>query len=155
MYPPLIRQHLEVKNDVVLFLPFYDTTDQVRKELSKNMVDVKECENIEESLIIMDAGKAYFGSSTDIVSFIASLTKLAKETGKNGLSVFEDMGPFFYYNKLTDLLKYEAMLSSSYKPWIRAKAFCLYNKQDYNELVIKQKKRLLRHRAKEIDMIVK
>src|SRR5215475_11397105 len=77
MYPPLIRQHLEVKNDMVLFLPFYDTTDQVRKVLSKNKVDVKKCEDIEESLIIMDAGRAYFGSSTDIVSFIASLTKLA------------------------------------------------------------------------------
>ena len=47
------------------------------------------------------------------------------------------------------------MLSSSYKPWIKAKAFCLYNKRDYNALVIKQKNRLLRHHAKEIEMIVK
>jgi hypothetical protein len=155
MYSPLIRQHLKAKNDMVLFLPFYDSAEQVRKTLSKNKVDVKKYENMEESLIIMDADRAYFGASTDIVPFVASLAKLAKESGKNGLSVFEDMGPFFYYNKLTDLSKYEAMLSSSYKPWIRAKAFCLYNKQDYNELVIKQKKRLLRHRAKEIDMIVK
>ena len=91
----------------------------------------------------MDAGKAYFGSSTDVISFIASLTKLVKETGKNGLSVFEDMGPFFYYNKLDSLLRYEATLFSSYKPWIKAKAFCLYNKLDYNALVIKQKNRLL------------
>jgi hypothetical protein len=154
MYPPLIRQHLEVKNDTVLFLPFYDSTDRARNILSKNRVDVKRCENKEESLIIMDAGRAYFGSSTDVISFIASLTKLVKQTGKNGLSVFEDMGPFFYYNKLNDLLRYEASLSSSYKPWIKAKAFCLYNKYDYNALVIKQKKRLQRHHAKEIDMIV-
>ena len=153
MYPPLIRQHLEVKNDTVLFLPFYDSTDRARNILS-NKVDVKRCENKEESLIIMDAGRAYFGSSTDIISFIASLTKLVKETGKNGLSVFEDMGPFFYYNKLGDLLKYEALLSSSYKPRIKANAFCLYNKRDYNALVIKQQKRLVRHHAKEINMIV-
>jgi len=154
MYPLLIRQHLEVKNDTVLFLPFYDSTEQARDVLSKNKVDVKRCENKEESLIIMDAGRAYFGSSTDIVSFVASLTKLVKETGKSGLSVFEDMGPFFYYNKLSDLLIYEASLSLSCKPWVKAKAFCLYNKQDYNELVMKQKKKLLRHHAKEIDMIL-
>ncbi|HEY7079458.1 MAG TPA: MEDS domain-containing protein [Nitrososphaeraceae archaeon] len=153
MYSRLIRQHLEVKNDTVLFLPFYDSTEQARNVLSKNKVDVKRCENKEESLIIMDASRAYFGSSTDIIPFVASLTKLVKETGKSGLSVFEDMGPFFYYNKLDDLLKYEAMQSSSYKPWIKAKAFCLYNKHDYNELMIKQKKKLQRHHAKEIDMI--
>jgi hypothetical protein len=154
MYPPLIRQHLEVKNDTVLFLPFYDSIELARKVLTRNKVDVKRCENKEESLIIMEASRAYFGSSTDIVSFVASLAKLVKETGKSGLSVFEDMGPFFYYNKLDDLLKYETMLSSSYKPWIKAKAFCLYNKRDYDELVIKKKKKLLRHHTKEIDMIV-
>lgn len=154
MYPPLIRQHLEVKNDAVLFLPFYDSTERARKVLSKNKVDVKKCENKEESLIIMDASKAYFGFSTDLVPLIASLTKLVKETGKNGLSVFEDMGPFFYYNKLDDLLKYEAMLSSSYKPWIKVKGFCLYNEMDYNALVIKEQKKLQRDHAKEIDVKV-
>jgi hypothetical protein len=120
VYPNLIRQHLEVKNDVVLLLPFYDTPEQVRKILSKNKVDVKKCDNIEESLIIMDASKAYFGSSTDIFSFVVSLTKLARVSGKIGLSIFEDMGPFFYYNIINDLLKYEVSLSTSYKPWIKA-----------------------------------
>jgi hypothetical protein len=48
---------------------------------------------------------------------------------------------FSYYNELNnDLLRYEASLSSSNKPWIKAEAFCLYNKPDYNRLVIKQKK---------------
>jgi hypothetical protein len=150
MYSSLIRQHLEVKNDMVLFLPFYDSTEQVRNVLSKNKIDVKKCENIEESLIITDTDRAYFGSSTDIVPFIASLAKLARESGKNGLSVFEDMGPFFYYNKLNDLLKYETSLSSSYKPWIKAKAFCLYNKLDYNRLVTKQKKMISKNHTKEL-----
>ena len=58
MYPLLIRQHLEVKNDTVLFLPFYDSTERAREVLSKNKIDVKKCENKEESLIIMDAGRA-------------------------------------------------------------------------------------------------
>jgi hypothetical protein len=49
-----------------------------------------------------DAGKAYFRSSTDIVSVIATLIKLVKETRRNGL--------FFYYNELNnDLLRYELL----------------------------------------------
>ena len=30
MYSPLIRRHLEVKNDTVLFLPFYDSTERAQ-----------------------------------------------------------------------------------------------------------------------------
>jgi len=49
-----------------------------------------------------DAGKAYFRSSTDIISVIATLIKLVKETRRNGL--------FFYYNELNnDLLRYELL----------------------------------------------
>ena len=154
MYPRLIKQHLEVNNDTVLFLPFYDSTDRARKLLSKCKVDIKKCEKTKESLIIMDAGRAYFGASIDTISFIASLSKLVKETGKNGLSVFEDVGQFFYYHKLNHPLRYEALLSSSYKPWVKAKAFCLYNKHDYNALLIKQKKKLLKHHVKELNIIV-
>jgi len=42
-----------------------------------------------------DAGKAYFRSSTDIVSVIVTLIKLVKETRRNGL--------FFYYNELNTI----------------------------------------------------
>ena len=66
---------------------------EARKLLSKNKIDVKKFENKEESLIIMDAGRAYFGSSMDIISFIESLSNLVAETGKNGLSIFADIGP--------------------------------------------------------------
>jgi CRISPR/Cas system CSM-associated protein Csm5 (group 7 of RAMP superfamily) len=70
MYPRLIRQYLEVNNDTVLFLPFYDSIVEARKLLAKNKIDVKKFENKEESLIIMDACRAYFGSFMDIISSI-------------------------------------------------------------------------------------
>src|SRR5262249_21356711 len=80
LYPRLIKQLLEINNNTVLFLPFYDSVIECRKQLSKNEIDVK-CENIEESLIIIDAAKAYFGSSINVISFIDSLSNLVEETG--------------------------------------------------------------------------
>jgi hypothetical protein len=50
---------------------------------------------IEESLIIINAGRAHFGPSMDIISFIDSLSKLVAETGINGLSIFTDIGLSF------------------------------------------------------------
>ena len=126
LYPRLVRQYLEVNNDTVLFLSFYDSIAEVRKLLSKNKIDVKLWENIEESLIIIDAERAYFGSSMDIISFIDSLSNLVAETGKNGLSIFADIGPFFYYHKLTHLKKYESSLFSFCKTRTNIKAFCLF-----------------------------
>ncbi|HEY7570209.1 MAG TPA: hypothetical protein VH796_02450 [Nitrososphaeraceae archaeon] len=69
MYPSLIKEPLEDKDDAGSFFPFYDSTERPRKMLVKNKVDVKRCENNEESLIIIDAERAYFGFSTDIVSY--------------------------------------------------------------------------------------
>ena len=51
-------------------------------------------------------------------------------------------------------IKIRRLLSSHKTQGIKANAFCLYNKRDYNALVIKQQKRLVRHHAKEINMIV-
>jgi hypothetical protein len=77
---------------------------------------VKRYKNAEESLIIIDAPRAYFESSIDIISFANSLSKHTKETGKSGLSVFADMGSFFYYDKVNQLIRYETSLSSSTNP---------------------------------------
>lgn len=55
MCPHLRKQHLEGNNDTVLFLPFYDSTVEAKKLLSKSKIDVKKGENIKESLIIVDA----------------------------------------------------------------------------------------------------
>ena len=150
MYPRLIRQYLEVNNDTVLFLPFYDCIVEARKLLSKNKIDVKKFENKEESLIIMDAGRAYFGSSMDIISFIESLSNLVAETGKNGLSIFADIGPFFYYHKLNHLKKYESSLFSFFKIRTNIKAFCLCNRLDYRILLKNQNEKLLKDHAKEL-----
>ena len=154
LYVQLIKQHIEENNDVVLFLPFYETTDAIRHLLLRDKINAIRYENEEESLIIMDAARAYFGFSIDIISFISSLTNHAGELDKNGVSVFTDMGSFFYYNKVNELIKHETSLPpSSHRSNIKHKEFCFYNKLDYNRLAPKQKQSLLEHHGKELIII--
>jgi hypothetical protein len=70
---------------------------------------VKEYET-QDSLLIIDSARAYFGSSIDIVSFVKSLVNYADQIGKNGVTVLADMGSFFCYNRLNDLIEYETSL---------------------------------------------
>jgi hypothetical protein len=70
---------------------------------------VKEYET-QDSLLIIDSARAYFGSSIDIVSFVKSLVNYADQIGMNRVTVLADMGSFFCYNRLNDLIEYETSL---------------------------------------------
>ena len=99
--------------------------------------------------MIIDSSRAYFGSSIDIVSFVRSLVNYADQIGKNGVTVLADMGSFFCYNKLNDLIEYETSLQRT--SGIKAKGFCLYNRDDFNwRLTYIQKKKLLEHHGREL-----
>ena len=149
IYSQYTKRQIEEKNEIVLILPHYETTDMVRCVLSQMAtIDVKEYEK-QNSLLIIDSARAYFGSSIDIVSFVKSLVNYADQIGKNGVTVLADMGPFFYYNKLDDLIEYETSLPP--RSDIKAKGLCLYNKDDFNwRLTRIQRKKLLEHHGSEL-----
>ena len=80
---------------------------------------------------------------------LKSLVNYADQIGKNGVSVLADMGPFFDYNKLDDLIEYETSLPP--RSDIKAKGLCLYNKDDFNWwLTHTQRKKLLEHHGREL-----
>jgi hypothetical protein len=54
-------------------------------------IDVKEYEK-QDSLLIIDSARAFFGSSIDIASFVTSLVNYADQIGKYCVSVLADMG---------------------------------------------------------------
>ena len=111
-------------------------------------IDVRKYEK-QNSLLIIDSARAYFGSSIDIVSFVKSLVNYADQIGKNGVSVLADMGPFFHYNKLDDLIEYETSIPP--RSDIKAKGLCLYNEDDFNwRLTRIQRKKLLKHHGREL-----
>jgi hypothetical protein len=164
IYGNYSKMQLENKNDIVLLLPFYETTESVRKILSTSddvslgfcddhvsILDIRKHEK-EGSLVIVDSKKAYFGSKTvDIKVFVGMLIEHAKHSKKIGVCVIADMGAFFYLNKIQDLIKHETTLPPKFD--LKLKAFCCYHGSDFTGyLTEKQKQDLLNHHDKEMIM---
>ena len=102
IYAGYIKTQLEDNNELVLILPYYETTEMVRSVLSGennsgnggSMIDVRKYEK-EQSLLVMDSVRGYFGSKDGIMPFVKQTVEYAKNSGKNSVSVLGDMGSFF------------------------------------------------------------
>jgi hypothetical protein len=159
-YSYYAKMQLEDNNEIVLILPYYETTEMVRNVLSgedKNnqgsTIDVRKYEK-EGSLMIIDSVKAYFRSDTDLMSFIGSLSKQAQNSGKSGVSVIADLASFYFHNGIDKLIEYEMSLPTKYDDNMKLKGYCLYHQEDFDRRLTKQQKqKLLEHHGKNL-MIV-
>src|SRR5215207_379195 len=96
MYSHYTKSALFEGDEIVVILPFYETTDNVRRILSENgaNIDVRKHEK-EQSLLVMDSVRSYFGSKDGIMPFVKQTVKFAKNSGKNSVSVLGDIGSLF------------------------------------------------------------
>ena len=160
IYSRYIKAQIEDHNEIVLILPYYETTEMVRNVLSGennsnggSIIDVRKYEK-EGSLIIIDSVKAYFGSDTDLMSFVEKLAKQAQSSGKSGVSVIADLASFYYYNQVDKLIDYEMSLPTKYDDQMKLKGFCLYHQEDFDKRLSKeQKQKLLEHHSKNIMLV--
>ena len=160
IYSSYIKAQLEDNNEIVLMLPYYETTKMVRRILSGennnsgSIIDVGKYEK-EGSLVIIDSVKAYFGSDIDLMSFVEKLAKEAQSSGKNGISVIADLASFYYYNQVDKLIEYEMSLPAEYDDDnIKLKGFCLYHQEDFDKRLSKeQKQKLFEHHSKNIMLV--
>ena len=123
IYSRFTKLQLEDMNEIVLILPYYETTDMVRLVLSGSNVygnditnntaeysgiDVSRYEK-EGSLVIVDSLKGYFGSdqgqenntsnkNMDFLTFLDVLLRHAERRRKEGVTVLADMGSFYLNN---------------------------------------------------------
>ena len=152
---------LEDNNEIVLIVPYYETTEMVRSVLSgenknnkRNIIDVRKYEK-QGSLMIIDSVKAYFHSDIDLISFLARLAKHAQLSGKNGISVIADLASFYYNHQSDKLIEYEMSLPTKYDDNMKLKGFCFYHQVDFDRrLTEQQKQMLLEHHGKNL-MVVK
>jgi len=147
MYSHYVKAALK-DNQIVIILPFYETVNKVRHILSEDSacIDVRKYEK-EQSLLIIDSLKGYFGSQDGLMPFVKRIVEFAKTSGRNGVSVIGDMGPFFYYDKNGDLLHYETELPIRYEG-MNLKGLCTYHGQDFKRFSEKEKRMLLEHHGK-------
>ena len=153
---------LEYNNEIVLILPYYETTEMVRSVLSgennensngDNIIDVRKYEE-EGSLIIIDSVKAYLRSDTDLMSFLVRLAKQAQRSGKNGISVISDLASFYYYDQIDKLIEHEMSLPIKYDDDMKLKGFCFYHQKDFDRRLTKQQKqKLLEHHGKSLMVV--
>ena len=161
IYSGYIKAQLEDNNEIVLILPYYETTEVVRRILSGennngiggSIIDVRKHEK-EGSLMIIDSVKAYFGSETDLMSFIGKLLRQAQNSGKSGVSVIADLAPFYFDNGIDKLIDYEMSLPTKYDDQMKLKGFCFYHQEDFDKRLSKdQKQKLLEHHGKHLIVV--
>jgi hypothetical protein len=160
IYSYYAKIQLEYNNEIVLILPYYETTEMVRSVLSgenKNnqgsIIDARKYEK-QGSLIIIDSVKAYFGSDTDLMSFIGKLSNQSQNSGKSGVSVIADLASFYLHNGIDKLIEYEMSLPTKYDNEMKLKGFCLYHQEDFDKRFSKeQKQKLLEHHGKSLMVV--
>jgi hypothetical protein len=161
IYSYYTKMQLEDNNEIVLIVPYYETTEMVRSVLSgenknnqSNIIDVRKYEK-QGSLMIIDSVKAYFRSDIDLMSFLARLAKQAQSSGKKGISVIADLASFYYNNQSDKLIEYKMSLPTKYDDNMKLKGFCFYHQEDFDRrLTEQQKQMLLEHHGKNL-MVVK
>ena len=153
IYIQYVKTQLEDRNEIVLILPYYETTDNVRLVLSGEVdtyngnkfrytrTDVHKYER-DASLIIMDSLKGYFppGNSNsnntkdgnlDFISYLGVLLKQAERQGKNGVTVLSDLASFHHLEYGSrKLVAYEQSLPKTFEGR-NLKGFCLYHQKDF------------------------
>ncbi|HEX7032010.1 MAG TPA: hypothetical protein VF172_03325, partial [Nitrososphaera sp.] len=94
----------------------------------------------EGSLVIIDAVKGYQNSKdhSGTINLGKSLVTRAEREGKAGVCLFGDLGSFFMYNRISEMLQYEHSIPPN--PEVRIKAFCAYHAGDYAKLTEEQKR---------------
>ena len=161
IYTGYIKTQLEYNNELVLILPYYETTETVRSVLSENhssnegsIIDVRKYEK-EGSLMIIDSAEAYFSSDTDLMSYVARLAKQAQTSGRNGISVIADLASFYYFNRINKLIEYEMSLPTRYDDKMKLKGFCFYHQEDFDRRLSKEEKqKLVEHHDKALRVVV-
>ena len=156
VYASYIERQLEEQPDsVLLFLSYYDTTDNVRSVLSSKGVRVKDHEK-NGSMIILDIMKVlhnpYF-QVPDIEKLRELARKTEKQFGDKTIFIIADMSVFNHTKKASELLEYEKTLHKDLKVE-RWKELCFYNKRDFEIMFTEdESKRLLEyHKDKVIIM---
>lgn len=142
VYSEYINVAIKENNVAILFLPYYDTTDNARNELITKGLDVKKYER-DNSITLIDFAKVvdnpYLGipAAFGLKEFINKIQTYHKN--KN-LIVIADMSLYYHSKHINDLLRFESIPHDVYsrENW---KQLCLYHRLDFDLMFTHEQKR--------------
>ena len=146
IYSRYSKSQLETGKEIIVHLPTYENVNSVRRTLTDSGLDVSRFED-DDSLVILDSVKSYFGSNSDILSTIEMLANRAESQRGGGCSVISDMGSFSLLSKEKELLEFERSLPLRFNS-MKCKGFCCYHQANFDRLSENQKEHLFEHHYK-------
>jgi MEDS: MEthanogen/methylotroph, DcmR Sensory domain len=129
------RQIEECPDSVLLLLSYYDTTDNVRNNLSQKGIRVKELER-NGSVIVLDIAKTIDNPYFEVpdVEWLRELAKkLVNQFEDKTVVIIADMSVFHHIKRASHLLEYEKDLHKDLKV-DRWKEICLYHRNDFKAM---------------------
>ena len=144
------KEALENRNELALFVTYYQSIAEVRKVLGRDGVDVAKYEQ-EGSLVLYDSVKGYQTSEGvySIMALINTLFERVKRLGKSGMFCMADMGSFFLLQPIEQLLSYELSLPSIWDK-MKLRSFCIYHEGDFSRMTEEERPALIDHHYKYI-----
>lgn len=96
-YTYFIQRQINIKNEIILLNPFYESVGSVRQNLSLGHIGVYEFDQYQSNIssIISDSLHQHFGK-VPMVEFKERLVNYSIHRGKSGVSVISDMGSYFF-----------------------------------------------------------
>jgi KaiC/GvpD/RAD55 family RecA-like ATPase len=156
VYASYIKKQMEEQpGSVVLFLSYYDTTENIRTILQSKGIQVKEQEKT-GSIIILDIVKVLdnpFFEIPDIERLRELTRKLENQFKDKTIFVIADMSVFHRLNKTSELLEYEKNLHNDIKIE-RWKELCMYHKSDFQTMFTDKEANQLKEYHKDRIIIV-
>jgi len=136
------------QNEIIMIATQYDPIEEVKNTLRFAGTDVERYLN-QGSLFILDAQHGYQGIDTHgMWKFAMSLLLRAKKEGRRGVTWFGDLGSFFSFEKIEELMQYELGCPQKYEGAM--KTVCCYHLEDFERLNENQKQTLYDHHFKSI-----
>jgi len=147
VYSQCARKSLS-KNEIVMLATQYESVDRVKGILMDTGVDVPQHVS-DGTLFVIDAQRGYCGGDVQgTFKLVKSLLSRAKKEKRRGLTAIGDMGSFFGFHRIHDMMDYELSLPGEFESMMRA--LCCYHAKDFDGLNPQQKEALLDHHGKAI-----
>jgi DcmR-like sensory protein len=136
------------ENEIVVIASQYDTVSDVRNTLRLDGVDIERYLN-QGTLFIIDAQPGYQDADrSGIWKLCESLISRARKEDRRGFTLFGDLGSFFSFENIEEMMQYEKSLPQKYEDTM--KGICCYHLEDFRNLSETQQQTLFDYHFKSI-----